>query len=83
MCVQTVRQDTGDILKQATAGDMRHRVDFARADHRQQRFYVDAGRRHECVDKDDILVENGRTIEFPALVCGKPPNQRETVGMHA
>ena len=58
--VQALGQDARDILEQAAAGDVGERRDPARADQRQQRLHIDAGRREQGLDQQPVLIEQGR-----------------------
>ena len=83
MGVQRAGQDARNVFEQPAAGDMRKRVNAAGLHQRQQALHIDAGRRHQRVDQQDILVEQGGAIELPALVGRESSHQRKAVGMNA
>jgi hypothetical protein len=83
MGVELGREDAGDILEQAAAGDVGEGVDMARADQRQQRANVDAGGGHQRVDEEGRLVEDGRAVQFPALVGGEAADEAVAVAVDA
>ena len=83
MGMRTLGQDAGDVFQQAAAGDMRHGVDQPVAHKRQQAAHVDPRRFDQCVDQQAVAIEQGRAVEFPALVLRQPPHQRITVRVHA
>ena len=76
-------QGTRDVLQQTTAGNMSKCVDLAAADHRQQAFDINARGFDQCVDQQNVLIEQCRSIEFPAFVRRQPAYQRITIGMDA
>jgi hypothetical protein len=74
--VEALGQDAGDIFEQSAAGDVRERADLAAADHRQHALHIDAGRLHQPIDQQFVLIEQSRAIELPALVGGEPADER-------
>ena len=56
----------------ASALDPRRRGPAAAA------LHIDARRRHQRVDQQPVLIEQGRAVELPALVRGQPPHQRDS-----
>src|SRR3546814_9463669 len=65
MRMQGLGQDPRDILEQPAAGDMRQRMDLAGLHQRQQALHIDARRRHQRVDQQDSLVEQGGATQLP------------------
>src|SRR3546814_8154118 len=58
------------------------RMDLAGLHQRQQALHIDARRRHQRVDQQDSLVEQGGATQLPPLVGREPPHERKAVRMH-
>lgn len=68
-------QDPGNIFEQAAARDVRQCMDAVRANFGEQRFHINARRRHQRIDQQRVGIEQRRAVQFPALVRREPPDQ--------
>src|SRR4249919_1073079 len=75
------RQHARDILQQSAAGDMGKRANPSLAHQRQQAFHIDSGWLEQRLSKQPLLVEQGWTVELPAVDLDQPANQRKAIGM--
>ena len=75
-------QDTRDILKQPTAGYVRHAMHQSFADQGQQARNIDPGRLDQRVDQQPVGIERRGGVELPIEIRRQSPHQRESIRMH-